>query len=45
MSIQEYQVLLVTDNDQDARSLEESMEQEQRATRVGTRAQDMEEAL
>ena len=45
MSIQEYQVLLVSDNNLDARSLEQSLENERRIRLVATRARDLDEAL
>jgi diguanylate cyclase (GGDEF)-like protein/PAS domain S-box-containing protein len=45
MSIQEYQVLLISDNDQDARSLEQSLDQERRTRLVAARAHDLDESL
>jgi len=45
MSEQDYQVLLVTDNDQDARFLEYALRKDSRATFVPLRAQDVGEAM
>jgi diguanylate cyclase (GGDEF)-like protein/PAS domain S-box-containing protein len=45
MSEQDYQVLLVTDNDQDARFLEYALRKDSRATFVPLRAQDLGEAM